>query len=80
MLVEARDESGNPMGERQIRDEVMTLIAAAYDTTALAISYGAFYWDSTRKPPRRWPANSAACSAAARHGSRTCPICRTWTT
>ncbi len=42
MLLQSRDENGDAMCERQIRDEVMTLIAGAYDTTALAISYGCY--------------------------------------
>jgi cytochrome P450 len=39
MLLDARDENGEPMDERQIRDEIMTVIAAAYDSTALAVAY-----------------------------------------
>ena len=39
MLVEARDEDGNPMSARQIRDEVMTFLLAGHETTALALSW-----------------------------------------
>jgi cytochrome P450 len=39
ILSQARDEHGNPMSERQIRDEMMTMIVAAASTTALTLSY-----------------------------------------
>ena len=42
MLLNARDESGNPMSERELRDEILTLIIAGHDTTALALSWGFF--------------------------------------
>jgi cytochrome P450 len=38
-LLQARDEDGRAMSDRQVRDEVMTLIGAGYDTTALALCY-----------------------------------------
>ncbi|HUP18741.1 MAG TPA: cytochrome P450 [Gemmatimonadota bacterium] len=38
-LLEARDESGRPMPERQIRDEVITLLLAGHETTALALTW-----------------------------------------
>jgi cytochrome P450 len=40
MLMQARDkESGEPMGERQLIDEVMTLIVAGHETTASALNW-----------------------------------------
>ena len=40
MLLEARDEdTGKSMGERQLRDEVMTILTAGYETTARALSW-----------------------------------------
>ena len=39
MLLLARDEDGNAMSERQVRDEVMTLLLAGHETTALALSW-----------------------------------------
>jgi cytochrome P450 len=39
MLHLARDEQGAGMSERQIRDEVMTLLLAGHETTALALSW-----------------------------------------
>jgi cytochrome P450 len=39
MLLAARDESGQGMTDRQLRDEVMTLLLAGHDTTALALTW-----------------------------------------
>jgi cytochrome P450 len=39
MLIQARDESGTGMTDRQLRDEVMTFILAGHETTALALSW-----------------------------------------
>jgi cytochrome P450 len=39
LLMSARDEAGRPMSERQIRDEVITLLLAGHETTALTLSW-----------------------------------------
>ncbi|MBU6399874.1 MAG: cytochrome P450 [Verrucomicrobia bacterium] len=39
MLLKVRDESGNGMSDRQLRDELVTLMVAGLDTTALAVSW-----------------------------------------
>jgi cytochrome P450 len=39
MLMEARDEDGSAMDERQIRDEAVTIFLAGHETTALALSW-----------------------------------------
>ena len=39
MLLGARDEDGYGMSDRQLRDEVMTLVLAGHDTTALALTW-----------------------------------------
>ncbi|HKW21742.1 MAG TPA: cytochrome P450 [Ktedonobacterales bacterium] len=39
MLLEARDEDGQPLGEVEIRDQAMTLIAAGHETTFTALSW-----------------------------------------
>ena len=39
MLLSARDEDGRGMSDRQLRDEVMTLLLAGHDTTALALTW-----------------------------------------
>lgn len=40
MLVGARHEDGTPMGDDEIRDELMTLVAAGHETTATALTWG----------------------------------------
>lgn len=39
MLLHARDEDGQPMSDRQLRDEVVTNLLAGHETTALALSW-----------------------------------------
>jgi len=39
LLLLARDENGAGMSERQVRDEVMTLLLAGHETTALTLSW-----------------------------------------
>jgi cytochrome P450 len=39
MLLAARDDDGLGMTDRQLRDEVMTLLLAGHDTTALALTW-----------------------------------------
>ena len=40
MLLAARDEAGQPMTERELRDELVTLLVAGHETTASALSWG----------------------------------------
>ncbi|UPV73665.1 cytochrome P450 [Halorussus limi] len=42
MLLAARDEEGEGMTDRQVRDEVMTLLLAGHETTALALTFTFF--------------------------------------
>jgi cytochrome P450 len=39
LLLQARDEDGRPMGDRELRDELMTLLVAGHETTATALSW-----------------------------------------
>jgi cytochrome P450 len=39
MLLEAKDEDGEPMSDRQVRDEAMTLFLAGHETTANALAW-----------------------------------------
>jgi cytochrome P450 len=39
MLLRARDEDGRPMPDRQVRDEVLTLMLAGHETTANALAW-----------------------------------------
>ncbi|NDJ25929.1 cytochrome P450 [Nostoc sp. B(2019)] len=43
MLLEVRDESGKPMTETELRDSLLTLVFAGYETTSAALSW-ALYW------------------------------------
>jgi cytochrome P450 len=51
MLLQARDEQGAGMSERQVRDEVMTLLLAGHETTALALTWAFLLLD--RNPEAR---------------------------
>ncbi|HET8890331.1 MAG TPA: cytochrome P450 [Candidatus Angelobacter sp.] len=42
MLMEARDESGAAMSDKQLRDEVITLLTAGHETTTLALAWTCF--------------------------------------
>ncbi|WP_137286821.1 cytochrome P450 [Halorussus salinisoli] len=42
MLLSARDEAGEGMSDRQVYDEVMTLLLAGHETTALALTFTFF--------------------------------------
>src|SRR5205085_3365120 len=39
LLLQARDEQGGQMTDRQVRDEAMTLFLAGHETTALTLSW-----------------------------------------
>lgn len=39
MLLEARHEDGSPMSERELRDELMTLLVAGHETTASTLAW-----------------------------------------
>jgi cytochrome P450 family 135 len=39
LLVQARHEDGSPMGDDELRDELMTLLVAGHETTATALSW-----------------------------------------
>ncbi len=39
MLMEARDEAGEPMSNRQLRDEIATLMTAGHETTTLVLAW-----------------------------------------
>jgi cytochrome P450 len=38
-LLQARDEGGRPMSDRQLRDELMTLLVAGHETTATGLAW-----------------------------------------
>ena len=39
MLVEARDEDGQPMSDQELRDEMITMLLAGHETTATSLSW-----------------------------------------
>ncbi len=43
LMLSATDEDGQPMTDNQLRDEMLTLLAAGHETTATALAW-AFYW------------------------------------
>lgn len=43
LLMSARDEEGNPMTDQELRDELMTILFAGYETTANAMAWS-LYW------------------------------------
>ncbi|QLE58441.1 cytochrome P450 [Nostoc sp. TCL26-01] len=43
LLLSARDENGQPMTDVELRDELMTMLFAGHETTAIALSW-ALYW------------------------------------
>lgn len=49
-LMAARDEEGRPMPAKQLRDEVITLLLAGHETTALALTWT--WWLLSRHPER----------------------------
>lgn len=49
MLLLARDEQGIGLSEKQVRDEVMTLLLAGHETTALALSWAFLLLDRNRE-------------------------------
>jgi cytochrome P450 len=48
MLLRARDEDGRPMPDRQVRDEVLTLMLAGHETTANALAWTWLLLDRNR--------------------------------
>jgi cytochrome P450 len=47
-LFQATDESGNPLSDEHLRDEVLTLLVTGHETTATAMSWG-LYWTTRRE-------------------------------
>jgi cytochrome P450 len=48
LLLDASDEDGNTLSNRQIRDEVMTLLFAGHDTTTSTVSF--MFYELARQP------------------------------
>jgi cytochrome P450 len=52
LLLDARDEAGEPLTDGELRDELLTLLVAGHETTATALSW-ALYWLATRPPAQQ---------------------------
>jgi cytochrome P450 len=48
LLLDAQDEDGNTLSDRQVRDEVMTLMFAGHDTTTSTVSF--MFYELARHP------------------------------
>ena len=69
MLMAARDkESGEPMGERELIDEVMTLIVAGHETTASGLNWTWYLLSQHPEAERRLHAELDAAAAMAAPG------------
>ncbi|HKR94327.1 MAG TPA: cytochrome P450 [Candidatus Angelobacter sp.] len=59
MLMEARDENGAPMSDKQLRDEVITLLTAGHETTTLALAWTCFLIGTRPEVMERMAAEAA---------------------
>ena len=59
MLMEARDESGAPMSDQQLRDEVITLLTAGHETTTLALAWTCYLIGTRPEVMERMAAEAA---------------------
>ena len=55
MMLDARDEAGQPLSEDEIHDELVTLLIAGHETTATSLAW-ALRWLLPDREPRRAPA------------------------
>ncbi|HEX6358697.1 cytochrome P450 [Actinophytocola sp.] len=53
MLLSARDPDGEPMPDRQVRDEAVTMMLAGHETSAAALSWTWLFLDRNRDVARR---------------------------
>jgi cytochrome P450 len=65
MLMEARDEEGIAMSDRQLRDEVATLVTAGHETTTLVLAWTCFLIATHPEVMERMAAEAAFVNAEA---------------
>jgi cytochrome P450 len=53
LLLDAEDEDGSRLTERELRDQVMTLLFAGHDTTTSAVAF--LFYELARNPDELWP-------------------------
>jgi cytochrome P450 len=63
MLMEARDEEGGAMSNRQLRDEVATLVTAGHETTTLVLAWTCFLIATHPEVMERMAAEAALVNA-----------------
>jgi cytochrome P450 len=56
MLLAAKDENGNGMTDRQLRDEALTLLLAGHETTAIALSWAWYLLSQNPEVSRKFHA------------------------
>lgn len=59
-LMQARDEEGRPMSEKQLRDETITMLLAGHETTALALTWTWYLVSQHREVAERLEAEADA--------------------
>ncbi|MGC2695627.1 MAG: cytochrome P450 [Candidatus Angelobacter sp.] len=59
MLMEARDDNGAAMSDKQLRDEVITLLTAGHETTTLALAWTCFLIGTRSEVVERMTAETA---------------------
>ena len=74
-LMQARDENGDPMPDRQLRDEAVTLLLAGHETTALALSWTVYLLGQHRDVRCKSQPKSQRSWAPERPRSRTYLAC-----
>lgn len=73
LLAATDEESGAPMSDRQLRDELMTLFGAGHETTAVALTWTWYLLSRHPEVKAGWMRKSISCWRADR---RRWPICR----
>ena len=79
LLLDAEDEDGSRLSDRELRDQVMTLLFAGHDTTTSTVTF--LFYELARNPDeiapglagRRGATGRARARAAPRHGGRRDP-------
>jgi cytochrome P450 len=74
LLLDARDESGHPMSDEELRDELRTLLAAGHETTATALTWAVRWTLETPGLARRARSEPALIDAIAREAMRLNPV------
>jgi len=62
MLIEARDEDGQPMSDQELRDEMITMLLAGHETTATSLSWVVHRLLQTPDVLEKFAPNSSAWS------------------